>query len=526
MAKYIKISKTNKYFIYLLLSSILDIAKDSLYGLNHNESFKTVKLYNDEVQNELSKHKIIHYFFNYIGTIVLAYIFYKIEVYNSRGESSMISTNKYKSDYQISLIHNNNDNNDFKSKKSFIFFLLIIIIWILEEHLIRIHIEILQDLDFWMIEILIISFLTSKMFNIEIFRHQVLAMSINIIPCLLKIGSIILSFQDNSDDKNNYTGKLPVFYIQNSIIIIPIGIIIYLFLISLRSIVNSNLKWYMELKNISSKKILMFYGTIGAIICSFICLISTFNECKIRTNIKQGSKDVFFSDYICKVKYDKNYSIISNFFGSKNNTGIINNFEIINIIGNENNINLKSNNTTIIYLFNSTYYFDNFLLYFDKLKGIEIIKELSIIILGIITFFFNKYFSILVIKYLTPVHITFSIPIIYIMQKLAMFLNTLIWTHKPFATDNLYKHIKCLLDIVGDMFSVLGFLIYLEIIVLNFCKCENNIKKNIIKRCFKESYGINRNIINESQIENDKEDKSFSSEEVDFENETPDLVLN
>ena len=507
MAKYIKVSKTNKYFIYLLLSSILDFAKDSLYGLNHNESFKIVKLYNDEVQNELSKHKLMHYFFNYIGTIVLAYIFYKIEIYNSRGESSLITSNKKRS--PILLIHNNNDNNDFKSKKSFIFFLLIIIIWILEELLIKIHIEILQDLDFWMIEILIISFLTSKMFHIEIFRHQILAMSINIIPCLLKIGSIILSFQDNSDDKNNYTGKLPVLYIKNSYIIIPIGITIYLFLITLRSIVNSHLKWYMELQNISSKKLLIFYGTFGAIICSFICLISTFNECKTITNIKQGNKDVFFADYICKVKYNKNFS--SYLYNSKNNTGIN---------------SLVANNATIIYLFNSTYYFDNFLLYFNKFKGIEILKELSIIILGIITFFFNKYFSILVIKYLTPVHITFSIPIIYIIQKLAMFLNTLIWTHKPFVTDNLYKHIKCLLDIVGDMFSVLGFLIYLEIIVLNFCKCENNVKKNIIKRCFKESYGINRNIVNESQIENDKEDKSFSSEDVDCENETPDLLIN
>ena len=52
---------------------------------------------------------------------------------------------------------------------------------------------------------------------------------------------------------------------------------------------------------------------------------------------------------------------------------------------------------------------------------------------------------------------------------------------------------KFLLDISGDIASIIGFLIYLEIIELNFCKLNYNLKKNIISRGendYKFSIGI------------------------------------
>ena len=83
-----------------------------------------------------------------------------------------------------------------------------------------------------------------------------------------------------------------------------------------------------------------------------------------------------------------------------------------------------------------------------------------------------------------------------------------------------------LLDIIGDIFSLLGFLIYLEIIVLNFCKIDYNIKENIAKRSFMESYGINKKGINEDGINNDNEEKSFASEEDEQEDDNIDLIYN
>ena len=41
---------------------------------------------------------------------------------------------------------------------------------------------------------------------------------------------------------------------------------------------------------------------------------------------------------------------------------------------------------------------------------------------------------------------------------------------------------RFLADIFGDIGSIIGFLIYLEVIELNFCGLNFNLKKNIIRR--------------------------------------------
>ena len=41
---------------------------------------------------------------------------------------------------------------------------------------------------------------------------------------------------------------------------------------------------------------------------------------------------------------------------------------------------------------------------------------------------------------------------------------------------------RIIIDIIQDVLGFIAFLIYLEIIELNFCKCNYNLKKNISKR--------------------------------------------
>lgn len=488
MGNYIECGKMNRNYIYIILAALFDILKNILYGKNHNQSFKDLKLYDDEIQNKLSRHIIMHDFFNYLGTVALALISYKYEKFSSeRNLSFLINSEKEKAKGHIILIHNNENIENFQNCRSFSFCLFIIFIWILEEQLMKISIDILQDLDFWMIEILIISFFTLKMFKIEIFKHQIFAMALNIIPCLLKAGSIYLSFKDNTNEKYIYTGKLPIYYVDNRYIIVP-GIITYLILIIFRSFVNANIKWYMDLKYIPLNKLLSYYGIIGAFLCFIIILISTFNECQSVLNMStEANRTYYFSDYVCKVK--------------KNDTQ-----EIFNdaIKGNFSNV---------------TYYFENFQLYFKEFKKIEIIKELSVIILGILTHFLSQYFSLIVIKYLTPIHIIFSIPIRYIMEKMFLVFHNIIFKKKFFKTKDIYKRRKICLDVCGDLVSVLGFLIYLELIVLKFCKIDYNVKENIIRRSFGESYGINKKGNNANENEAGTE-KSFESEDIVPEDES------
>ena len=141
-------------------------------------------------------------------------------------------------------------------------------------------------------------------------------------------------------------------------------------------------------------------------------------------------------------------------------------------------------------------------------------------------FFFQKYFSILVIKYLTPVHLIISVPVFYFFQKISLVIYN-------FFKDELYNHsaiqniiTKFIIDIFSDCFSFFEFLVYLEIIELKCGKISYNIKRNITRRSFGESYGIHENqnkinIINNNEIEGEEEE-----DEEEEEDDSDDFTLN
>ena len=78
--------------------------------------------------------------------------------------------------------------------------------------------------------------------------------------------------------------------------------------------------------------------------------------------------------------------------------------------------------------------------------------------------------------------------------------------------NNNYKIGKFWLDISGDILSIFGFLIYLEIIVFNCYKLDYNIKTNIMRRSFGEINKINSNDDNEDD-ENDENNITIEDED-------------
>ena len=91
----------------------------------------------------------------------------------------------------------------------------------------------------------------------------------------------------------------------------------------------------------------------------------------------------------------------------------------------------------------------------------------------------------MIIKNLTPAHFIFAIPAAFFLQKIINILYT-IKNNKFFATSEEIKINKFILDILGDVITIIGLLIYLEIIVLHFYGFDYNIKVNIIKRGFQD----------------------------------------
>ena len=484
MKKCISFGRFNKNHIYIILSIICLIFKDIISGYNYNDTF--IEVINNNVSETFGEHYLINHIFCYIGTFLISTILYIKEINvlkKTKKPENMIKKEKEKQldkkkpkDVKISYIHNsyNSVKDIIFSKKTLYCFILLMVVWIIEEHSFEMF-TMLKDLDFWMIEIIIISLIMSDMFHFNIFRHHILTFVFNCIPIILKIFTIILSFKDENNQNFNCDNNINYQYdyscecfnnninrINNNIYnntynnancdskslkniyvvfnwLVPTGIIAYLFLITLRSYINSKLKYYMDLKYISANKLLMFYGFLGAVFCSIGCIIATYKECEETTSNNKN-----FYDYICILYKDDD----------------------------KNNLKKK--------------YFDNIFIYYEKFERNEIFR----ILCHILFYFLHKYYSILIIKFFTPVHLILSFPVSYFFLKIIMIINTLIKNRTVFNDiPKKYKSEKFILDLAGDITSIIGFLVYLEIIELNFCKFNYNLRRNIINRGINEIEG-------------------------------------
>ena len=115
----------------------------------------------------------------------------------------------------------------------------------------------------------------------------------------------------------------------------------------------------------------------------------------------------------------------------------------------------------------------------------------------------------MVIKLYTPIHVIFSFFVQYFIEKTFLLIfSAIFFSNYLFQKENQAK--KFLLDESVDIASIIGLIIYLEMIELNFCGLNYNLKKNIIIRGkdeYKNSLQINRQI-REGQFSSSVDDSS------------------
>ena len=428
--KLISFRQINKSLLYIFLIGISSVLNRFIYGYNYIGCFFPMNIYRS-IHNailggddECPRHRVFDPFFSYIGVIFISLIFLKEKNISDKNEIEKnieekktledLDSNKEINNGNFLYLKYNVTKEYLKSTKGFLFYILILFLWIAEENLLLIYVDIFQDLDFWFFELIFVSIIYSRLFSSKILSHQKLGMAINIIVgSLLKIYSIIVTFNSKDD----------IFYKKHPWLIF--FVIFYFLLIILRSYVNTQIKIFFDLKYISQRVLLTSYGIAGFIILGLMGIFTSNVPC---------SEDL--RKYVCK-------------FNSADNI---------------------------------TYY-DNFNIYYESAENMGI--RLIVIILGIITFFFDKYYSTLIIKLYSPVHFIFSFPIQYFLEKTFLLIFTAI-----FFIGNLFTKEeqlpKFLTDKIGDIFSIIGFLIYLEIIKLHFCKLDYDLSDNITNRANKE----------------------------------------
>ena len=443
MHGYIKSNKFNKYFIFILLATFFRFFNICLLGYDHFGAFEKVSLnafLYDKLDNkkefELSNYLLTELVLNYFGTFIFSLIsrLYELKISGKKinqfftiNEKFLVEQRKI-SQFNIDKIDKKEFNLLFRFKNylvnnsSICLFIIISFVWAVQQILMISCDGILKGLDFWFFEIIIVTIFFSNIFLTQVFKHHILALAINSFPCIFKIINIILSFI--SDD----TSMIYLEYYWW----IPVGLVFYLLLISINSFNNCTIKSFIDLKYASISQLLIFYSLVGIVICSVACVISTYVPCDKIEEAKIISKKT------CKIKDNNNFT-----------------------------------------------YFDNFIMYFSSFNDEDSTGKfirIFIIILDSITFFFEQFFYMCVIKYLDPVHVTFCQPIFFILKKIVLIINNLIRNKEVFKNKLFYKPARFFFDITGDIISLIGYLIYLEIIELNICGLNYNLKKYISDR--------------------------------------------
>ena len=297
---------------------------------------------------------------------------------------------------KILIFNDSQDKLDSISNLSYIF---VITAFVCIQFLAEIFYQLnLKIFEFWMFELLIISYINVKMFNLEIYKHHIFAIIFNSFICLIfRLPSFILSFslEDEKDEKD------PKSLFEISGWYIVLGLFIYMILITIDAYSITKMKWFIDLKYISSTKLLICINFIGILISLILCIIETNIKCSPKINF-------------CKVSYT---------------------------------------NSTSKYL-------DNFDVYYEtisNLENYEIIIEIFLILFGMICKFFALYYNILIIQYLTPIHTIFYGSIYYFIVKIfALFYNKIKTNHfyNGKKKNDLKRFYISLLELFGNFISI------------------------------------------------------------------------
>ena len=425
--------KFNKKYKLILIGALFAFLTNCLFGYIYNDSMDLFIIIDTDIEKKMSNHIIYHNIFRFLGILVISYIRFK---WDQRG-SSRVTKNSIKSDSfiinesssTINLIYEDSMNEKINNLDDEIYIIfisvtLLVIGQISEDIYYKTH---LKSLDFWMLELPIVTYISYKRFNMKVFRHHIFAVCINLIICTTyKIISLIVYIGNTTNEKNVY------YKYNNNSIFIPIGIVFYLLYMIPRAYSLCQIKYLMDLKYISPYIILIIYGLIGTIICTIIGILSTFIKCN-KTCIEMK---------ICNISNDKNQT-----------------------------------------------YFENIYLYWKAQKEIKnIILEMINLTAGIITNYYYYLYYILVIKNFSPMHIIFFNLTYTFGFRIIAFIINIINNIKKHEEEKVNDKIKIIqyLDFVDFFLVFFGLFVYLEMIALNCCKLNYNLREKIINRSIKE----------------------------------------
>ena len=314
MGKFITLGKWNKLYIYIIYYLIIQLIYEYLFDGNLPRQIK-IKYLEPEA---FPKNILVQESFNYLGTFLFSIILYRYEISQieekkenkekvdnqdknnqSYLESDNSSLSSYSSSPSIKIKKTNtsdiqliyNDINEFNIASGLSIGLITILLALSVEIMNQLYVMNLRGLDFWMFEILFISFISHLMFGKQVYKHKKFAICfITVIPCLFKILSIIAIIK---------TDEEKTIFKEYKALVIPLGIFVFLLATLLRDYSICKIKYFLDYKYASINRILIIYGFYGSLICFISSTISTVTKCKDVEEFKNIA-------LICHVNITKN----------------------------------------------------------------------------------------------------------------------------------------------------------------------------------------------------------------------------
>ena len=462
MAKYISCGKWNKNYFYILLCLLFSLIKDIFYGFSiDGEELFSVGYF--KIGN-FSAHYLIHQIYSYFFCIILAFALILLKKQKQYKKEKQHGDNKSNQSSHKSILKYNSFAEGFtlifsnENKNINISGSKRLIILTTFSYIILEQFNYIYGCFFPNMDFWMIELYILAYFNLKIFHIEVFKHQ------KLAFAFVFISIIINvitvvmAYKENDIETALYVRYWPT----IFISIVLYPIFAFFLSYTFINVKKLIDLKFISLRILLFIYGILGFVFCCLLCLIANYIKCDSSNNIAKYLFNVEDNDYI---------------------------------------------------------YFDNFGIYFDKWKNNEKIEKINE---GITSFFSSfsyaiyKYYVIKIFQVLTPFHKILSYPLYYFCQKLIAIFSNLDIIREDKISPNLL-----IVDLASDFFSIIGYIIYLEIIELKFCGISYNLRRNIVNRGDKDlsslisDYNIGEEEGESSQSESDSLDyNSAKTEEM------------
>ena len=229
-------------------------------------------------------------------------------------------------------------------------------------------------------------------------------------------------------------------FFENRKWLIPTSIIVYFLFRVFKTYTFANIKYYFDKRVISITNFILIYGIFGFIATLIIVLISTLVPCGDDTLPELSKKICAYSE----------------------------------------------NNHT-------SYYLDSYIIFHKEFSSKYYTARIFILIIRSVVFYTSTHYIFVIYKKLSPIYYICMNRLNVLILNILLFINSLI--NKD--NSDTYKTTN-IIDIVLLVFYLLGSIIYLEFIELNFCGLNFYTKRNIKRRANTEFYYSIENIGNVS----------------------------